>query len=281
MLAERLPGILPPLDDAAALEVTAVHSIAGLVGAGAPLVRQPPYQAPHHTASMAALVGGGSRIAGPGAISLAHRGVLFLDEAPEFGRGLLDAMRQPLERGEVIIARSGGQVRFPARVQLVLAANPCPCASPAGDADCACTATARRRYLSRLSGPLLDRIDLHVWLMPVAAADLLGDPLSAESSEIVAKRVAEARGAAAERFAGTAWRANAEVPGTALRSRWRLPRRVTALADEALHGGWLGARGYDRVLRVAWSISDLAGRATPNEDDVCEAVGLRSRLIAP
>jgi magnesium chelatase family protein len=281
MLAERLPGILPPLDDAAALEVTAVHSIAGLVGAGAPLVRQPPYQAPHHTASMAALVGGGSRIAGPGAISLAHRGVLFLDEAPEFGRGLLDAMRQPLERGEVVIARSGGQARFPARFQLVLAANPCPCASPAGDADCACTATARRRYLSRLSGPLLDRIDLHVWLMPVAAADLLGDPLSAESSEIVAKRVAEARGAAAERFAGTAWRANAEVPGTALRSRWRLPRRVTALADEALHGGWLGARGYDRVLRVAWSISDLAGRATPNEDDVCEAVGLRSRLVAP
>ncbi|HVQ91969.1 MAG TPA: YifB family Mg chelatase-like AAA ATPase [Mycobacteriales bacterium] len=280
MLAERLPGILPPLDDAPALEVTAVHSIAGLIGAGAPLVRQPPYQAPHHTASMAALVGGGSRIAGPGAISLAHRGVLFLDEAPEFARGVLDAMRQPLERGEVVIARSGGQVRFPARFQLVLAANPCPCASPGGDVDCACTPMARRRYLSRLSGPLLDRIDLHVWLLPVTAADLLGDSLAAESSEIVAKRVVEARHAAAERLAGTAWRANAEVPGTALRSRWRLPSRVTALADEALHGGWLGARGYDRVLRIAWSLSDLGGRTSPDADDIAEAVGLRSRLVA-
>ncbi|MEN3357051.1 MAG: magnesium chelatase family protein [Mycobacteriales bacterium] len=280
MLAERLPGILPPLGDAAALEVTAVHSIAGLIGAGAPLIRQPPYQAPHHTASMAALVGGGSRVAGPGAISLAHRGVLFLDEAPEFARGALDAMRQPLERGEVVIARSGGQVRFPARFQLVLAANPCPCASPGGDSECSCTPTARRRYLSRLSGPLLDRVDLHVWLLPVTAADLLDDSPVAESTEIVAKRVSEARETAAERLAGTAWRTNAEVPGTALRSRWRLPSRVTAVADEALHGGWLGARGYDRVLRIAWSFSDLAGRTSPTKDDVAEAVGLRSRLVA-
>ena len=279
MLAERMPGILPALDDAAALEVTAVHSVAGLLGAGAPLVRQPPYQAPHHTSSMAALVGGGSRLARPGAISLAHRGVLFLDEAPEFAPGVLDAMRQPLERGEVVIARSGGQARFPARFQLVLAANPCPCASPAGDAYCTCTRTARRRYLSRLSGPLLDRIDLHVWLLPVAPADLLGDPLVAESSEIVAKRVAEARAAAAERLAGTGWRTNADVPGTALRSRWRLPVRVTALADQALHSGWLSARGYDRCLRLAWSIADLAGRVGPTEDDVNEAVGLRSRWM--
>jgi magnesium chelatase family protein len=280
MLAERLPGILPPLDDAAALEVTAVHSIAGRIGAGAPLIRQPPYQAPHHTASMAALVGGGSRVAGPGAISLAHRGVLFLDEAPEFARGVLDAMRQPLERGEVVIARSGGQVRFPTRFQLVLAANPCPCASPGGDSECACTPMARRRYLSRLSGPLLDRIDLHVWLLPVTAADLLDDSPAAESSEIVAKRVSGARDAAAERLAGTAWRTNAEVPGTALRTRWRMPSRVTAAADEALHGGWLGARGYDRVLRIAWSLSDLAGRTSPDAGDVAEAVGLRSRLVA-
>lgn len=279
MLIERLPGILPMLDDAAALEVTAVHSVAGLLGPGAPLVRQPPYQAPHHTASMAALVGGGSGIAGPGAISLAHRGVLFLDEAPEFARGVLDAMRQPLESGEVVIARAGGQVRFPARFMLALAANPCPCASPSGDLDCGCSRVARRRYLSRLSGPLLDRIDLHVWLTPVSAGDLLGDPQMAESSELVAKRVAEARAATAERLAGTGWRTNAEVPGTALRSRWRLPSRVTELADEALHGGWLGARGYDRVLRLAWSIGDLAGRTSPSADDVDEAVGLRSRVI--
>jgi magnesium chelatase family protein len=277
MLAERMPGILPPLDDAAALEVTAIHSVSGLIGAGAPLVRQPPYQSPHHTASMAALVGGGSGIAGPGVISRAHRGVLFLDEAPEFARGVLDALRQPLERGEIVIARSGGQVSFPARVQLVLAANPCPCASPSGEDDCVCTPTARRRYLGRLSGPLLDRIDLHCWLMPVSAADLLGDTRVAESTETVAERVAAARAAAALRLAGTRWQTNAEVPGAALRSRWRLPSRVTALADEALGSGWLGARGYDRVLRLAWSISDLAGRTTPTADDVAEAVGWRAR----
>jgi magnesium chelatase family protein len=278
MLAERLPGILPPLDDSAALEVTAVHSVAGLLGTSASLLRQPPYQAPHHTATMAALVGGGSRLARPGAISLAHHGVLFLDEAPEFAPGVLDAMRQPMERGEVLIARSGGQARYPARFQLVLAANPCPCASPAGDVECTCTPTARRRYLGRLSGPLLDRIDLHVWLTPVSANDLLGERSAAESTQTVAKRVAEARAAAAARLAGTGWRANAEVPGAALRSRWRLPSRVTSLADEALHGGWLSARGYDRLLRVVWSLADLAGRQEPNSDDVAEAVGLRSRV---
>jgi magnesium chelatase family protein len=157
--------------------------------------------------------------------------VLFLDEAPEFARRALDALRQPLESGVVQVSRASWNVTFPAEVQLVLAANPCPCASPGG--DCGCTALARRRYLFRLSGPLLDRIDLHVWLQPVAPDDLLGDPLAAEPTEVVAKRVAEARATAAARLAGTRWRTNAEVPGSELRTRWRLPRSVTAVADQA------------------------------------------------
>ncbi len=182
MLAERLPGVLPPLVVEEALEVTAVHSVAGLLAADAPLVRRPPYQAPHHSASAAALVGGGSRQARPGAASLSHRGMLFLDEAPEFQAGVLDALRQPLESGEVAIARSGGVARYPARFQLVLAANPCPCAAPAGEAECRCTSTARRRYLGRISGPLLDRMDLQVQLEPVVPGELLDGLDAAEPS---------------------------------------------------------------------------------------------------
>ncbi len=281
MLAERLPGLLPPLADPAALEVTAVHSVAGTLPPDAPLLRRPPYQAPHHTASMAALVGGGSTLARPGSISLAHRGVLFLDEAPEFAVGVLDALRQPLENGQVFIARSGGVARYPARFQLVLAANPCPCASPAADGGCTCSPAARRRYLGRLSGPLLDRIDLHVWVAPVTPADLLDDqPGVVETSETVAKRVLDARAAAAQRLRSTGWQTNSEVPGTVLRSRWRLPRAATTLADDALDCGWLSARGYDRVAKVAWTLADLAGRTSPGRAEVDEAVGLRSRMVS-
>lgn len=166
MLAERLPSILPPLDDDAALEVTAVYSVAGQLPEQSPLLRRAPFQAPHHTASMAALVGGGAGVARPGSISLAHHGVLFLDEAPEFPPTTLDALRQPLESGSVTLHRSGGAVSYPARFLLVLAANPCPCAA-ARDRDCSCAAAARRRYQHRLSGPLRDRIDLHLDVHPV------------------------------------------------------------------------------------------------------------------
>ena len=281
MLAERIPGLLPHLDDAAALEVTAIHSVAGALPPGAALVRRPPFQSPHHTASMAALVGGGSGVAGPGALSLAHRGILFLDEAPEFSPRVLDALRQPMESGEVVLARAYGVARYPARCQLVLAANPCPCASAAGDQACSCASTVRRRYLARLSGPLLDRVDLHVELLPVTGADLLAEPAAAEPSEAVARRVAAARAAAAARLAGTPWRVNAEVPGSALRGRWRLPARVRSIADLAVDRGTLSARGYDRVLRVAWTIADVAGRQSPDAGDVCEAVGLRTRRHPP
>jgi magnesium chelatase family protein len=276
MLAERLPSILPELDDEAALEVSALHSIAGLLPPGSPLIRRPPFQAPHHTASIAALVGGGSGLARPGAISLAHRGVLFIDEAPEFAGRALDALRQPLELGRVVIGRTGGGAEYPARVQLVLAANPCPCARPSGDMACECTPLVRRRYLGRLSGPLLDRIDVQIELMPVGAADLMSAAGPAESSAAVAERVVKARAAAAARWAEHGWRVNADVPGTALRrAPWRLPGRDTAGLRRRLDCGSLSARGFDRVLRLAWTIADLDGRDRPDADDVNEAIQLR------
>lgn len=280
MLAERLPGVLPSLAEDAAVEVTAVHSIAGVLPAGAGLVRRAPYQAPHHTATVAALVGGGSGLARPGAVSLAHHGVLFLDESPEFTPRALDALRQPVERGEVVLARSGGSVRYPARVQLVLAANPCSCASAAGDRACTCTPLARRRYLGRISGPLLDRIDLRVTLLPVASAALHADLDRPEPTALVAARVVEARSAAADRWGHLGWPSNAAVPGPTLRRDWRLPRPVTAAAARAVDHGELSARGYDRVLRIAWTLADLAGRQAPDQGDVNEALELRRGQVA-
>jgi magnesium chelatase family protein len=275
MLAQRLPSILPPLDDEASLEVTAIHSIAGLLPPAPRLIRQPPFQAPHHTASAAALVGGGSGLAKPGALSLAHRGVLFLDEAPLFGPTVLDGLRQPLEEGSVTLARAQGITRYPAAIQLVLAANPCPCGART-DAECECPAIARRRYLARLSGPLIDRIDLRVTLNPVGSATLLDDAAPAESSASVRLRVLSARSAAAARWAGLNYRTNAEVPGAVLRRPpFRLVPAATAILSRHLDTGRLSARGYDRVLRLAWSIVDLEGRACPSVGDVAEAIELR------
>ncbi|TDC35963.1 YifB family Mg chelatase-like AAA ATPase [Micromonospora sp. KC213] len=277
MLAERLPSILPELDDDAALEVTALHSIAGLLPPDGRLVRRPPFQAPHHTATVPALVGGGSGLARPGAVSLAHRGVLFLDEAPEFSKGALEALRQPLEHGRVQLARSGGGTEYPARTQLVLAANPCPCAKPAGDAYCECSPLARRRYLGRLSGPLLDRIDLQVKLLPVRAAELLETVGAGESSTDVSARVAAARRAAAARWDPTGRRLNAEIPGPYLRRPpWRLPAGDTAELRARLDSGAISARGFDRIIRLAWTIADLDGRDRPGREDVLEAIQLRT-----
>jgi magnesium chelatase family protein len=281
MLAQRMPSILPPLDEASALEVTAVHSIAGLLPPGSPLMRRPPFQAPHHTATVAALVGGGSGVARPGALSLAHHGVLFIDEAPEFGSAVLDALRQPLEDGLVRLRRSGGETVYPARIQLILAANPCPCARPAGDQYCQCSPLARRRYLGRLSGPLLDRVDLHVTLQPVPTAALVGTGVDAEPSRVVAARVADARQAAAQRWSQLGHRLNASVPGPVLRRPpWRLPRTATKVLVNALERGRLSARGFDRVLKVAWTITDLDGRDRPMAGDIAEALELREGLQA-
>ncbi|MFY1627195.1 YifB family Mg chelatase-like AAA ATPase [Micromonospora sp. WMMD735] len=277
MLAERLPSILPELDDAAALEVTALHSIAGTLPPDGRLLRRPPFQAPHHSATVASLVGGGSGLARPGAVSLAHRGVLFLDEAAEFSKAALEALRQPLESGQVHLTRARGGTRYPARVQLVLAANPCPCARPGGDTLCECSPLARRRYLGRLSGPLLDRIDVQVRVLPVRAAELMGTDPDGEPSAAVAARVAAARGAAAERWATVGHRLNAEVPGPLLRRPpWRLAARATAELRGRLDRGSLSARGFDRIIRLAWTIADLDGRTRPDQEDVREAIGLRT-----
>jgi magnesium chelatase family protein len=280
MLAQRLPSILPRLDDEAALEVTALCSVAGTLPAGSALVRRPPFQAPHHTASVASLVGGGSGLARPGAISLAHHGVLFLDESPEFSPAALNSLRQPLEDGTVRLSRTHGETVYPARAQLVLAANPCPCAKPAGDHRCDCTPLARRRYLGRLSGPLLDRVDLQVELAPVRAAALLADARDSEPSTAVAERVLDARQVAAARWVAHG-RSNAAVPAAVLRRRpFRLPRSVLEPATKSVDTGRLSARGFDRVVRVAWTIADLDGRGRPDRADVSEAVELRTRQPA-
>ncbi len=279
MLAERLPGILPALSHEEALEVTAVHSLAGDLPRGSPLIRRAPFESPHHTATMPSLVGGGSPMARPGAISRAHRGVLFLDEAPEFGRGVLDSLRQPLERGSVSLHRAAGVSVYPCRCQLILAANPCPCAPATGDADCGCTSVARRRYADRLSGPLLDRVDLQVALPAVSRRALLEGDEPREGSAEVAARVAQARATAGQRLSAWGKRLNSEVPGTVLRERLRLPKSALASAELALDRGLLSVRGFDRVLRVAWTLADLAGTTTPGATEVDAAVGLRLRRI--
>ncbi|MFI9275335.1 YifB family Mg chelatase-like AAA ATPase [Kitasatospora sp. NPDC052896] len=276
MLAERLPGLLPPLTQAEALEVTAVHSVAGLLPPGRPLVDVPPYCAPHHSTTMPAIVGGGSGLPRPGAVSLAHRGVLFLDEAPEFPVRVLDALRQPLESGEVVIARSAGSLRLPARFLLCLAANPCPCGrySRRG-ASCDCTPAMVSRYQGRLSGPLLDRVDLRVQVDPVTRAELMQCGGRAESTAVVAERVRAARARAADRLQGTPWRTNSQVPGRELRSRWRPEEGALVDAEREMERGQLTARGLDRVLRVAWTVADLAGRAAPGRSELRTALVLR------
>ena len=277
MLAERLPGILPSLSLDEALEVTAIHSVAGRLMTAEPLIRTAPYQAPHHNATVAAIVGGGSGIARPGAACLAHRGVLFLDEAPEFASNVLDALRQPLEQGSVSIARVAGTAVYPSRFSLVMAANPCPCARP--DSGCTCPADKRRRYLSRLSGPLLDRVDLRVSIPRISRAEMLAEDGRGEPSSDVAARVAMARATAAKRYAGTPWRTTNDVPPTELRRRWPVPRAATRAAEDALDKGQITARGYGRILRVAWTLADLQDRGTPGAEEIGLALGYRAGFV--
>nr|WP_212763201.1 YifB family Mg chelatase-like AAA ATPase [Gordonia araii] len=274
MLARRLPGILPSLDENEALEVTAVHSIAGTLPRSRPLIVEPPFIAPHHSVSITALLGGGTGIAGPGAVSLAHRGVLFLDECAEMGAKALDALRQPLEEGEVRISRRDGVATYPARIQLVLAANPCPCA-PAHDVDCVCSVVARRRYLGKLSGPLMDRIDIRVRMNPPGNTALLTE--SGESSAAVRARVVAAREAAVDRWSEHGWRTNGEVPGSALRGEFRLEPEAMRPVELFLRDGRVTARGADRALRLAWTLNDLRGGDVPTQDDVAQALLYRDR----
>jgi magnesium chelatase family protein len=277
MLARRLPGLLPRLTQDQALEVTAIHSVAGMLQAESPLVTVPPFIAPHHTASKVALVGGGTGMAKPGVISKAHRGVLLLDEACEFPADRLDALREALEDGEIRLGRRDGVVTYPARFQLVLATNPCPCAPPR-EADCTCTPFARRRYIARLSGPLLDRVDLRIRMRPVTAMSTLD--VKPEATEQVRKRVREARERAMARWSTEGWVTNAEVPGPYLRRKYALPRKATALLDRGLTTGAVTARGADRCLRVAWTLADLAGLDHPHTDHVTAALEFRDRRAA-
>lgn len=274
LLAERLPGLLPELDDDAALEVTSIWSIAGLDRGG--VMRHAPFQSPHHTASASAVLGGGQggrlRV---GSVTLAHRGVLFLDEAPEFSRPVLDGLREPLESGEVRLARADAQAILPARFNLVLAANPCPCGRGIGmEAHCTCSAVQRRRYATKLSGPILDRIDCRVVLERPSLAELGENP---EPSSTVARRVGEARDRASARWVGKGmpWRLNAEVPGPWLRRHCPADEAGTRILHSALGRTSLSLRGADRVLRVAWTLADLAGTDRPGGDQVSTAMVMR------
>ncbi|MGB5952251.1 MAG: YifB family Mg chelatase-like AAA ATPase [Ornithinimicrobium sp.] len=276
MLAERLPGLLPSLERQESLEVTTIHSVLGLLPVDQALITTPPFVAPHHGTSMAAVIGGGSYRVRPGAVSRAHRGVLFLDESPEFRRDVLDGLRQPLESGEVVIARAEQHIRLPAQFQLIMAANPCPCGSGYGKGiGCSCTPLARRAYFQKISGPLLDRIDVRVVMMPVTRGDLSGT--SGEGSASVAERVVGARALQLARLSGTPWRVNSQVSGAYLRDGpLRLPSAVTADLDRAMDRGTLTLRGYDRCLRLAWTVADLAQRQRPSKADTAYALALRA-----
>lgn len=272
MLAQRLPGLLPSLSGSESLEVTAIHSVAGLLSGDTPLITRPPFVAPHHSSSVAALVGGGSGMARPGAVSRAHRGVLFLDECAEISLSALEALRTPLEDGEIRLARRDGVACYPARFQLVLAANPCPCA-PADPQDCICAAATKRRYLGKLSGPLLDRVDLRVQMHRLRAGAF--SAADGESTSQVRQRVALAREAAAQRWRPHGFRTNAEVSGPLLRRKFRPSSAAMLPLRTALDRGLLSIRGVDRTLRVAWSLADLAGRTSPGIDEVAAALSFR------
>lgn len=279
MLARCLPGILPPLDEEAALEATAIHSIThGAHTSIQQLHRTPPFIAPHHTASLSALLGGGTRRLRPGAITRAHRGVLFMDEAASFNAGVLDALRQPIEEGYINLARANGHEQLPARFQLLLASNPCPCGrNYATGTGCTCTPNARRRYFAKLSGPILDRIDLQVRMNPVDSASLLGRG-SNESTECVRKRVLAARQRAVARLAPWGVSCNAQVSAKVLRHELDYPSASNRALEGLTERFELSARGLDRLLRVAWTIADQQEHNAPTIDDLDTAMYFRQNL---
>ncbi|MBX2876557.1 MAG: YifB family Mg chelatase-like AAA ATPase, partial [Saprospiraceae bacterium] len=277
MLARRLPTILPPLDLREALETTKIHSVAGRLAPNTSLVSNRPFRAPHHTISDVALVGGGSN-PGPGEISLAHNGVLFLDELPEFKRTVLEVLRQPMEERRVTIARARVSVDFPASFMLVASMNPCPCGyynHP--DKDCVCGAGVIQRYLNKISGPLLDRIDLHVEVTPVDFDELAAVARPSETSEDISQRVVAARQIQVERFKDQAGLyANAQMPSRMVRELCQISKPGQILIKKAMEKLQLSARAYDRILKVARTIADLGESETIKIEHLAEAIHFRS-----
>ena len=275
MLAKRLPGILPPLTREEAVEVTQIYSVAGLLPAGSGLMTRRPFRSPHHSVSATALAGGGSSPR-PGEVSLAHDGVLFLDELPEFSRDALEILRQPVEDGQVTVSRVAGSATYPSRFLLAAAMNPCRCGYFGHPTRaCTCPPSAIDRYRQKISGPLLDRIDLHVEVAPVEYEDL-ADTAGGESSAAILARVLAAREIQTARYAGTGVRCNAQLPPALLRRYCTTTPAAASLLREAFRAMGLSARAYDRILKVARTIADLAGADRIGEEHLAEALQYRS-----
>ena len=276
MLAERLPTILPRLTNQESKQVAAIHSVAGTFDIGYVLERRPPFIAPHHTTTTVAMVGGGGKVIRPGACSLAHNGVLFIDEAPECGNGILDSLRQPLESGIVEITRAIGSFKFPAQFMLVLAANPCPCGRFSGKGrGCQCTSLQVRRYLSKLSGPLLDRVDLRLKVDTPTRAEL-ADTTPIEGSSQVRGRVEKARQIAQERFTDYNFVLNSQIPSELLRTRFKAQQKAMIALHNLIDREEITARGFHKLLRLCWSIADLRELDVPGIEELETAMSLRS-----
>ncbi len=278
-LAERLPGLLPDLTLEEALELSAIYSLAGCLPAGQTVMTRPPFRAPHHSATRTGMLGGGSGRVHPGEVSRAHTGALFLDEFPLFQADIIEGLREPLESGEVTIARGEEIATFPARTMFVLACNPCPCGEyhPTNrDNRCECLEVRRREYRRKISGPIADRIDIIRHVEPLTRTEKDDRFARKESSATVRARVAAAREQQAHRYAGTGWRLNSAVPGPVLRERWPLPPEGELLVDDRVYAGTLTRRGATRVHRLAWTVADLRGVDRPGAAEVDTALRLRS-----
>lgn len=274
MLAKRLPGILPPLSYEEALETTAIYSVAGLVQAGTGLLQQRPFRSPHHSVSAAAIAGGGT-VPRPGEVSLAHNGVLFLDELPEFSREALEVLRQPIEDGCISVSRVHGTATYPCRFMLVAAMNPCKCGYyGSGVRECSCTPSAIERYRQRISGPLLDRIDLHVEARPVEY-DALAAKTGGERSADIRTRVAAVRAMQAQRYKSLGFTCNAQLPSGMLRRYCPLAPAAEKLLRGAFERMGYSARAYDRILRVARTIADMNGVEQIGAAELMEALQYR------
>lgn len=272
MIARGIAGILPPLTMEESMEVSAIYSVAGLLEKSRPLITRRPFQAPHHTVSQAALTGG-SAVPRPGAVSLAHRGVLFLDELPEFQRALIDSLRQPLEERKLHLARVYGSVTYPADFMLVCAMNPCPCGYYPDKNRCRCTESEIRRYLGKVSGPILDRIDLCAEVFPLGIKGIKAP--AGDSSAQIRRRILDARRMQMERFGGETYQFNGQIPAADMEKFCRLDKKQSKLMEQAFETMGLSARGYHRTLRVARTVADLEGEEQIGEEHLMEALAFR------